>query len=296
MLPKLSCRKCGSDIEANDAFCSKCGEKVEWNIPAKAAPAAGPVSSPQPARSSSGACSLCGHVNPAEAFTCAGCGATLRAKDPSIQSRPKKNAKQNSSSLSKSALSFFQSWKMTAGLGVLLIVALVLMRTNRQEPIPASQGMPPQHEEFVKAIQALQKTIDADPKNAEALLKLGNLYYDQRVYPRAIMMYDRYLEITPSDPNARVDLGVSYFELALQDSLHRDEYFASAKKEIENAIHYAPTHQLAYYNLGMVNLHTGDLDHADEMFTKCYRIDSTSETGRRAQQLIKKHITSKPQL
>jgi tetratricopeptide (TPR) repeat protein len=186
----------------------------------------------------------------------------------------------------------FQSWKVTAALGVLLVATLVITRFTGQKPGVAN--MPPDHAEMVKTIETFEKQIKENPNDATALLQLANIYYDQKLFPRAIMMYDRYLVITPSNSDARVDLGTSYFQLALTDSTHRQEYFASAKSEMEKALKYTPNHQLACFNLAMVNLHTGDMEKATEWFKKCASIDSTSETGKRAQELIKQQSINHP--
>ena len=220
------------------------------------------------------------------------CGSSLASGDGKVAA-PQKAGRAPNAHPERAPFSFLQSWKLTAGVGILLVATLIFLRFNRQEG-SSSAPMPPQHEGLVKEIQSLQKALDADPKNAVALVKLGNIYYNQRMFPRAIMMYEQYLELNASDPNARVDLGVSYFELALQDSIRRGEYFDNAKKEIETALKYAPKHQLAYYNLGMLNLHTGDIEKATEWFTKCYGVDSTTEAGQRAHQLIKNHVTANP--
>ena len=288
MIPKLVCPRCGAEIARSDAYCASCGEMVEWESPA----AAGTHASLSAVSHDNVVCPLCGHENPPGAAACSDCGSSLGSVGVK-SSAPQKAGKTKKASPPGAPLAFIQSWKVTAGVGVLLIATLIFLRFQRQEG-SAVPGMPPQHEGLVKEIQSLQQVLDADPKNADALVKLGNIYYDQRMFPRAIMMYERYLELNASDPNARVDLGVSYFELALQDSLRRGEYFASAKKEIEGALKFAPKHQLAYYNLGMVNLHTGDIEKATEWFKKCYAIDSTTEAGQRAHQLVKNHVTAIP--
>ncbi len=293
MIPKVLCQKCGSQLEADDAFCGSCGEKVEWGGAEKTLRK---VPEPTKRAGSSLICRLCGQANEAEAASCEGCGAALTGgSGVKGGDRGKGNAGQSKPSPGR-PLTFLQSWKLTAALGVLLVASLIFIKVTNKRESPEPPGMPPEHEGIVKEIQALKDDAERDPKNADAKLKLGNIYYDQRMFPQAITMYEQYLDLNASDPNARVDLGVSYFELALQDSTHRASYFATAKKEMEQAIRYAPKHQLAFFNLGMVNLHTGDVDKATEWFSKCWSIDSTSETGKRAKQLISKHTTSVPSL
>jgi tetratricopeptide (TPR) repeat protein len=274
MIPRLICPKCGAEIARTDAYCPSCGEKMEWDSQRNIV------------------CTLCGHANSPGSAVCSECGSAL-GEGSAKAAAPTKAVKGKKTSPEGAPLSFLQSWKLTAGVGLLLVATLIFLRLNRQGG-SAEPAMPPQHDELVKEIESLQKMVDADPNNDDALIRLGNIYYDQRMFPRAIMMYERYLERNASNANARVDLGVSYFELALQDSVRRGEYFASAKKEIEEALKYAPKHQLAYYNLGMVNLHTGDIEKATEWFRKCYAIDSTTEAGQRAHQLVKNHVTAIP--
>jgi tetratricopeptide (TPR) repeat protein len=274
MIPRLICPKCGAEIAKTDAYCPSCGEKMEWDSQRNVV------------------CTLCGHANSPGSAVCSECGSAL-GQGSAKAAAPTKAVKGKKTSPKGAPLSFLQSWKLTAGVGLLLVATLIFLRLNRQGG-SAEPAMPPQHDELVKEIESLQKIVDADPNNDDAIIRLGNIYYDQRMFPRAIMMYERYLERNASNANARVDLGVSYFELALQDSVRRGEYFASAKKEIEEALKYAPKHQLAYYNLGMVNLHTGDIEKATEWFRKCYAIDSTTEAGQRAHQLVKNHVTAIP--
>jgi tetratricopeptide (TPR) repeat protein len=123
---------------------------------------------------------------------------------------------------------------------------------------------------------------------------LANRLHDARAFPGAVSMYERYLKLNPSNPDARVDLGISYFELALGDSLRREEYFGLARKEMQQALQYAPSHQLAHFNLGIVSLHTGDMMGANEWFRKCVKIDPNSEIGKKAQTLINQHSFQQP--
>jgi len=147
---------------------------------------------------------------------------------------------------------------------------------------------------MIKEIDALQKTVDANPRDEQAVLRLANLLHDVRFYPRAIMMYKHYLELQPANADARVDLGTSYFEMSFQDSTQVPQYLDSARSAMAQALTYQPKHQLACFNLGIVSFHTGDMKEAMGWFSKCVAIDSTSETGRRALQFINQHSTIKP--
>ena len=181
---------------------------------------------------------------------------------------------------------------MPASIAALLIIALVIVRFIHKDNPPA--GLTPNSQSLSKEAESLQKSIDENPKNEQGLLRLANLYHDAKMFARAIMMYDRYLEISPSNPDARVDLGISYFEMGLIDTTNRVQYFTTAKDEIKKALTYSPQHQLAYYNLGMVDLHSGEIEEANDWFKKCAAIDSNSEVGKRAQQLVQQHSFTNP--
>lgn len=291
MTPTIVCRNCQGEIEQPDMYCSRCGEKIDWPASKHT-----DVETPPPARrdrkkADSRFCPLCGHQSLPEAAVCESCGAALSGYGSSPVEMSKHKARPETRNPLRASLTFLQSWKLPAALGLIGVILVVVLRPSRQESTPGA--MPPGHDAIVKEIQELQKRVDSDPKDAPAVLRLANAFYDQKMFPRAVMVYTQYLALNPSDPNARVDMGTSYFELGLADSTHRDEYLATAKAEMEKALTYAPKHQLGFYNLGMVSLHIGDLDGADVWFRKCCAVDSTSEPGKRAQQLLKRHLTTK---
>lgn len=177
---------------------------------------------------------------------------------------------------------------------LLLIGTIVVAKLTRQEPSPA----PPPHStrttEVLKEIENLRQIVDTEPANSDALLRLANLLHDVRFYPKAIEMYERYLRLKPSDPDARVDLGTTYFEIGLADTVMRNEYFSMAKDAMKRALTVRPQHQLAHFNMGIISLHNGESETAVEWFRKCIAIDSTSQAGKRAQQLISQHTLINP--
>jgi tetratricopeptide (TPR) repeat protein len=87
--------------------------------------------------------------------------------------------------------------------------------------------------------------VKADPKNRDALVQLGNLYYDHHVYPEAIQYYTRALELKPDDVNVRTDLGTAYWYSGFADNA-----LAEYEKVLQLKPDYAPT----LMNLGIVRL------------------------------------------
>ncbi len=55
----------------------------------------------------------------------------------------------------------------------------------------------------------LKATVEREPKNADALVQLGNMYMDAAKYPQAVEYYERSLTVR-EDPAVRTDLGICF--------------------------------------------------------------------------------------
>jgi cytochrome c-type biogenesis protein CcmH/NrfG len=111
--------------------------------------------------------------------------------------------------------------------------------------MPAAGGPPPTAEALSSIAAPMLAALKADPKNADVLIQLGNLYYDHRVYPEAITYYLRALEVRPRDVNVRTDLGTAYW------------YSGDAKNavaEYEKSMAVDPRHTATLMNMGIVKL------------------------------------------
>lgn len=85
--------------------------------------------------------------------------------------------------------------------------------------------------------------LNADPKNANLLADIGNLYYDAQQYPIAIDYYNRALQSKPSDASVRTDMATAYWYMG-----NADEAIAQFNK----ALTYAPNNPNSLFNLGLV--------------------------------------------
>jgi len=293
MRPKIVCPVCSAEVKTTDKFCSSCGTQLEWGDSA-----AGPGVQPERERTNDGnekdaRCELCGNLNGSDAQFCESCGNALSRKKQVSGARTREK-KPISGKAVPSPLNVLQSWKVTVGVAILLIAVIVVAKVTRNSSNVPTQSMPAPPEAVMQEIESLQKSVDANPNDQHTLLQLANRFQDSRFFPRAISIYDQYLGLNPSDADARVDLGICYFELALGDTSRKSENLSSAQGEMEKALAYAPNHQRAHYNLGIVSLHAGDVMKANEWFRKCVAIDSTSEIGKKAQVLINQHTFNKP--
>ncbi len=108
---------------------------------------------------------------------------------------------------------------------------------------PQAPSAPPTAESLQPLAAPLLAALKADPKNADTLVQLGNLYYDNRVYPQAIEYYTRALELRPNDPNVRTDLGTAFWYSGFAEK---------AVAEYQKSLAANPTHDHTLFNLGVV--------------------------------------------
>ena len=132
----------------------------------------------------------------------------------------------------------------------------------------------------MQMINDLEAKINSNPEDYKSILELAHLKNDSGLFEAAIVNYKTYLDNNPKDADARVDMGVCYFNL--QD-------FPNAIKEMETALKYVPNHQIAHLNLGVVNLSAGNIEKSKEWLKKAYDLNPTSEVGKKAEQLLNNH-------
>jgi len=71
---------------------------------------------------------------------------------------------------------------------------------------------------FPQAVQVLQRSIELDPKNADADFALGHAYFDLKQYRNAIESLKTVLELNPKDSEARDRLGLARAMLWEEDN------------------------------------------------------------------------------
>lgn len=271
----------------NDKFCAKCGIALVWNEET----GSGEEKNPSTGKI---VCPSCGVTNAAGNILCVGCGTNLATAASMVQSRTASKKKSDGpvrdggkKRLPKKPQ---ESWKTLSIAGV-LVVALILgigvFRNSPKEVSPQNQSLTITPDAGVSPtlmndIDALQKNVDANPKDAESLIRLANALHDAKFLPRAIEMYKKYLLLKPADPDARVDMAICFFESG--DS-------PTALTEMHTALKYDPKHQMATFNIGIVNLNQGNLKESNEWFKKTVALDPNTQVAQRAQQILTQHST-----
>jgi tetratricopeptide (TPR) repeat protein len=177
----------------------------------------------------------------------------------------------------------------------LLAVLLYVELSRDHAPVLASAApqtpvqMPQLQASPAVNLEPLEAAAAADPENLDALLTLANALHDNGQYLRAVETYKKYLHLQPKNPDARVDMGVCYYELGLTDTVNRGRYFDLAIGEMEAAFRSAPKHQPSVFNLGIVHLQKGELEESNRWFRKTVELNAASDLGVKAQRLLEQH-------
>ncbi len=101
-------------------------------------------------------------------------------------------------------------------------------------------------EDEAREMLALEKEVAKNPDNADAWLRLGNLYFDTNNYQKAIQAYNKSLALKPNNADVQTDLGVMY---------RRAGKPREAIKAFQAAVRIDPDHEIARFNTGIVLLH-----------------------------------------
>lgn len=295
-VPKVVCGDCSAEISPRDAFCPSCGAKIERG----GVTAGGAI-----------VCDVCGHRNAGRGEFCESCGARVgRAKDsprPAANVDAKKSAKPEKKQAG--ARGRYEPWQIVSVVAVLALVGYLLFsEITKDRPgsvigsaAPPSQAMPggpgalftpPPANVDLAPFEAAVKAQPADPA---ALLRLANAQHDNRMMPRAIETYQKYLKMRPKDPDARTDMGICYFQMAQTDTVNMMELLESAAREMLAASQSSPSHQPSAFNLGVVYLHMGKMEESNTWFKKAVEINKNSDLGTRAQTILSQHSGVSPQ-
>ncbi|MCA1959398.1 MAG: tetratricopeptide repeat protein [Desulfomonile sp.] len=109
--------------------------------------------------------------------------------------------------------------------------------TTRQAPAPART------DERGQRIEGLERMLAKTPDNIDALIQLGNDYFDNGNYRKAVEAYEKAVRLKPDNPDVLSDLGVSYRRLGQPDK---------AVAAFQQAIKLDSSHGIALFNLGIV--------------------------------------------
>ena len=114
-------------------------------------------------------------------------------------------------------------------------------------PHPGMGGDMAQHpaSRVMEQINQYKQRLEANPKDVEALIALGNANFDIQRFDQARGLYLRALEIEPKNVRVRTDLASCYKNLGDVEQ---------AFKELNKVLSIDSKHETALYNLGVLLL------------------------------------------
>ena len=128
--------------------------------------------------------------------------------------------------------------------------------------------------ELLLMLEALKR----DPNNFDALVQLGNLYYDHHIFPEAIDYYTRALALRPNEVNVRTDLGTAYWYAGFPEK---------AVAEYEKSLAVDATHVNTLFNMGVVRMEgLKDAQGAAAAFEKVLRQNLAPQQRARAEEML----------
>ncbi len=284
------CPECGVKISTIDKFCRECGTKIFKES-----------SQPTTIQKSFKKCRECGEENFYSERSCSYCGFPFIGDEEvfvsdvtisdtrSLETKPKKENVKKSVNLGslQAAEKSIESWKIISIIVAAIVIGIfILLVYSEKNNVPTTvQNIPQAPQQQIdlsnfNEINQLEKEVEQDNKNAQKLLRLANLTHDAGLFDKSIKNYELYLELEPNDTDARVDMGVCYFELKNYEKAE-EIFLASIKK--------SPKHQIAHLNLGVVNLSKGNVQKAKEWLEKCIALGEHTDIGHRASELLKTH-------
>ena len=159
-----------------------------------------------------------------------------------------------------------------------------IQKSMVSQPVEKDQGA---SVERAAQIFQLEKLTKENPDDAAAWASLGNLYFDNGNYQKAITAYARSLALKPNDANLITDLGVMY---------RRSGQPNKAVEEFDKAAKIDPKHETALFNKGIVLMHDlNDLNGAIQAWQELLKRNpaATSPSGQPIKDLVEKMKKSK---
>jgi len=137
-----------------------------------------------------------------------------------------------------------------------LVVGVVIMNFSGSTGSPGGSGAPapitggqeqgPDRVKLARDIAQLEEIVKKDPKNYQALVQIGNDYFDIGEAQKSVDAYGKALAIKGDDPNVLTDQGIMYRQL---------KEFPKALAVFRKAASLSPTHPQSRKNIGVVLMH-----------------------------------------
>jgi len=125
-------------------------------------------------------------------------------------------------------------------------------------------------------LNSLVKLSTSDPDPAEISL-LANQYFEENRYAEAAELYERLLAFGPGNADVHNNLGLTLHYLGRSEE---------ALIRLKDGLAIDSTNQRIWLTYGYVNSQTGDLETARSALTKAIEIDSETQVGKSAMNML----------
>jgi tetratricopeptide (TPR) repeat protein len=125
-------------------------------------------------------------------------------------------------------------------------VSSVLIRSNHLAAPSSSQNQLPKNLtsiDFSKELANLEQLSAKEPENVDYQTRIGNIYYDMGQYDKAVVYYQKSLDLQPRNPNIETDLAVCFHYLGQNDR---------SLDILNKVLGYRPAFPEAMFNKGIV--------------------------------------------
>jgi len=103
--------------------------------------------------------------------------------------------------------------------GFILGATVAILKMSK-EPKGVASTVQSQEEDranYEEDIRIAKSVLEKDPRDLQALITLGNAYFDTDRYQEAIDAYSKALALDPKNPDVRTDMGIMYRKLGQFD-------------------------------------------------------------------------------
>ena len=127
-------------------------------------------------------------------------------------------------------------------------------------------------------VQPLLDRLKENPNDPELLANIGNQYYDNREYGKAIEYYEKSLKLKPENTNVRTDMGTAIWYSGDADR---------AIREFHTSLKYQPNHPQTLFNMGIVKWQgKQDRKSALELWRKLLAVNPDYPERQKVEQMI----------
>ena len=160
-----------------------------------------------------------------------------------------------------------------------MALLVLLYSIEQRSPAPEQAATTGGQANIGADVAKLQERLRQNPADVDAMISLGNTYYDAQIYTDAIPWYQKALEKQPTNTDVRTDLGTAYFYSGQNDK---------AKEEWAKVFQQDPNKVQAHMNLGILysNETPPNLDGAAKEWQTVIQLAPGTPNASQAQKLL----------